>query len=170
MKCLTSREISRWLTRHGHDDELDIMPAISFYAPIQLRATEYLADCLLREVFVGGDVLLVINDTDFEHPRHLKVVNGLRLMAGEKRPLSASAGFLFTQDEWEHAVMLFSLCASFYWKCYLWGARDQLTLFNWEGEIFDVWPGSQAGRKAVLRLLESFRLKRIIRRAKTRGK
>ena len=84
--------------------------------------------------------------------------------------LSGAPGFLFSEKEWLDAVTLFSFSASCMWKCYLWGEREQLTLFNWEGEIFDVWPGSEKGRKALLELLKNFNLKRIIRRSKNRSK
>jgi hypothetical protein len=170
MKCLTPREISRWMTEHGHDDESDMRPVISFYAPTNFGGLECFVDCVLREVFVRGEVLLVITDTDLEHARHLRVIEGLRCLAGEKRSLKKAPGFLFSETEWQDAMTLFSFAASCMWKCYLWGESDQLTLFNWEGEIFDVWPGNRAGRKVVLGLLKNFKLKRIIRHAKTRGK
>jgi hypothetical protein len=169
MKCLTSREVDKWLSRHGHDSESDIMSAVSIYAPIGFGSLECFVDCTLREVFVRGEVLLLITDTDLGQYRHLRVVEGLRRLAGEKRSLEKAPGFLFAESEWQDAMTLFSFASSCKWQCYLWGERDQLTLFNWEGEIFDIWPGNQAGKKAVIGLLKSFKLKRIIRRAKTRS-
>jgi len=170
MKCLTPQEIDQWLSRHGHESKSDKMPVISFYAPAKFSALEAFVECVLRDVFCHGEVLLLVHDTDLERARHLRVIEALRNMANERRPLSKSPGFLFAEDEWEHAVTLFSLNANFYWKCYLWGEREQLTLFNWEGEIFDLWPGNEKGRKTALELLKTFKLKKIIRRSKTRGK
>jgi len=170
MKCLTPSEVDKWLSRHGHNSKADAVPVISFHAPTKFSVLEAFVECILRDIFIQGEVLLMVDDTDRERNGHLRVIKALRKLAGEKRTLDKSPVFLFAKDEWEHAVMLFSLNACFYWKCYVWGDRDQLTLFNWEGEIFDVWAGNEKGRKAVLELLKGFKLKRIIRRSKSRGK
>lgn len=158
------------MTRHGHDAESDVMPVISFYAPTGLGPVEGFVECVLRDVFVRGEVLLLITDTDLGLYRHLRVVDGLRCLAGEKRSLDKAPGFLFVEDKWEDVQTLFSFAASCSWQCYLWGEREQLTLFNWEGEIFDVWVGNKKGRKAMLELLKNFKLKRIIWRSKSRSK
>jgi hypothetical protein len=170
MKCLTSKELDKWLSRHGHSSKADAVPVISFHAPTKFSALEAFVECILRDVFIQGEVLLMVEDTDIERIGHLRVIEGLRKLADEKRALDKSPGFLFAKDEWEHAITLFSLNACFNWRCYMWGDRDQLTLFNFEGEIFDVWAGDEKGRKAVLELLKGFKLKRIIRRSKSRGK
>ena len=170
MKCLTPREVDRWLSRHGHDAKSDVMPPISFYAPSGFGPVEGFAECVLRDVFVRGEVLLLITDTDLGRFSHLHVVEGLRRLVGEKRSMRKAPGFLFSGKEWLDAVTLFSFSASCMWKCYLWGEREQATFFNWEGEIFDVWPGSEKGRRSLLKLIKDFKLRRIIRRSKTRGK
>lgn len=170
MRCLTAREIKQWLRQHGHGGKSDIIPAISFYAPNHFGSVECFVECVLREIFVRGEVLLLVTDTDLGRYRHLRIVDGLRCLAGEKRSLEKAPGFLFSETEWQDAVTLFAFAASCMWQCYLWGERDQLTLFNWEGEIFDVWPGSKTGKKATLELIKNFKLKKILRRAKVRGK
>lgn len=168
MKCLTSREVEKWLRRHGHDSKTDVMPPISFHAPFEFGPVEGVVETVLKDVFVRGEVLLLIADTGLGSYHHLRVVEGLRRLAGEKRSLEKAPGFLFAETEWLDAVTLFSFTASCMWQCYLWGEREQLTLFNWEGEVFDVWPGSDQGRKAVLELLKNYKLKRFVRRSKSR--
>ena len=165
MKCLTPAEINEWMKRHGHHVEPDNVPVLSFDAPGKFPVMECFVECVLRDVFVHGEILMVVTDTDLGRFRHTRLFEAFRHLTGEIRKMEEAPGFLFLQSEWQDVVTLFSLTASFSWKCYLWGDHDQITLFNWEGEIFDIWPGNERGRNATSDLLTSFNLEKIERKA-----
>lgn len=163
MKCLTALEIDAWMKKHGHHVEPDLMPGISFFAPQRFQAIECLIECVLREVFVRGEILMVVSDTDLGHRRHIHIFEAFRRFAGETRGIKEAPGFLFPENEWQDIVTLFSLTVGFDWCCYLWGDHEQVTLFNWEGEIFDIWAGGEHGKNLTLNMLKNFKLERIER-------
>lgn len=166
MKCITEKEISQWLTNAGHDEKIagsDSVKTtlIQFQAPDTYGAIENFMRCFFADIVIEGDMLIIVTDHEPEQESQLFVFNALRFHNDENRPIEQAPGFLIEAIEREKAVALFALVTSFGWKSYLYADHGKITLFNWEGEIFDVWISSEAKQLNLRRILNNFNLKEV---------
>jgi hypothetical protein len=115
----------------------------------------------VNEVVGGGEVLLVLTDSNPSSPSQEFIHDTLRLGIGETRHEVDAPGYLISADELQKVVGLFTLMASFRWKCYLYCSREQLTLYNWEGSIFEIWTSSIECYRHILTILGNFHLREI---------
>lgn len=161
MRCLTISEISEWLTRHGiTSDPYDHPePPSAHYAQIKVPGVYLRVEAFMRQylaiVSPNRDLLLHIMDWE-THTSGMIVIDSMRAHHGESRNQIDAPGHLFGPTETEHAIAMFSLCASFGWQCYLYSTEDQSTLLNWEGEIFDFWTGIPESLAKFQKLAKTF--------------
>jgi hypothetical protein len=176
MPALTEKEVGKWLVAHGHPpDEDDPIAGTSesttqFYAPREYSKIQAFVRCYLAEIVVDGDVLIVVEDayspSDCD-PLILKAI--LEHFEGEsynfeELPTLCFPTFCVSKKDWEKAIALFTLMTCFRWQCFLYGSANQLTLFNWEGDIFDFWTDSKEKKQAMKEMIRAFKLKEIRRR------
>lgn len=166
MKCLTETEISQWLTNAGHDEQPEKTDSVKarpmqFRAPDTYGAIENFMQCFLAEVVAEGDVLIVVTDDEPSRESQIFISDALRLNNGENRHLREAPGYLIRANERDKAIALFALMTSFGWKSYLYGDHDQVTLYNWEGEIFDAWISSETMQANLSRIIRNFDLEVI---------
>lgn len=164
IQFLTSPEISQWLKNVGqvedpHTGETQPPFVAMFYSPVGHIPNECFARVFLAEIIREGEILIHI--TDFGHSNDASdfVFQSIWLADGESRSFYDVPACKIPQSDWEKAIAIFSLTASFGWKAYLYGARDQTTLYNWEGEIFDVWTSNSKHLESLARILHGFDLK-----------
>ena len=176
MPCLTEKGLNKWLSSRGHAiSESDpnwprAEPVMQFYAPKTYQGTQCLVDTVLREVFEEGETLIVIDYAEpFDDCDQVIMEAMAKFLEGRhynyfELPPNHFPSFKFKKSEWSRAVALFTLLSTFGWNCFLYGSNNQLTLFNWEGEIYDFWTDSEVKRKNMNRIIRTFALKRIRRR------
>lgn len=166
MKGLTDREISGWLQSHGliEDPYLRgrepayrvVGRASGIYARME-GFLEVICDQLMSE----GDLLIHITDSFSPRESRNYIASAVRQKAGELRSIEDAPGMLVNRSEVDHAVAQFALCCCFGWKSYLYGTRDRMTLYNWEGEIFDFWTDSEQKRDEFRRIMKNFELEEV---------
>jgi len=167
MRCLTPQEISDWVRKVGQIEdpqhgESEPTFRIVFNAPKNYPACECFVRCFVEQVVAGGELLVVVFDSEPSQPCQEFVCQAMRLAVGETRLIREAPGFQTNFEEREKAVALFTLMSCFRWKCFLYGDHDQITLYNWEGEIFDVWTCSEAKQKQVFEIIQNFGLGEIL--------
>jgi hypothetical protein len=161
-KCLTSEEASRWLQDRGqiedpYTGEYEPEFHLIFEAPGSYGQTDAFVEWFLKEVALADPVLLVVTDSNqFGHPSQDVIYDALRCSLGETRPFDDAPAYLIPLAEQDFAVALFSLATTFGWKCFLYGGHDHLALYNWEGEIFDLWTSSSQVLEAVRTMINQF--------------
>jgi len=158
MRCFTKDEVSKWISEVGqvedpHDAASPPEFAVQFYAPQKYSAIECFVRCFLREVAGDGEVLIVVTDSEPSEESQRYIHETIRLTTGGKRSVQEAPGYLFSNLEAERAVALFSLMSCFM-KCYLYGSQHQVTLYSWEGEIFDMWTCSEDRLKPLAKNFE----------------
>jgi hypothetical protein len=150
LKCLTKRERSQWLLKRGHVED----PAhahesdeprfrLEFYAPEKYGSIQTFAWRLMEAVGVTGEILFYIEDTDLCMAEQEFVFSSLWKNMGERRHFLETPACTGTLEDAEVLAGLFALSAAFSWRSYLYGDKDQTCLFNWEGEICNIWTGSE---------------------------
>ena len=166
MQGLTPRQITAWLDSHGQIEDPylgDFEPPfrVQCYAPSTYFATEYFLRGVLSLIIMEGD--LVIQATDWSPTEECRdfVFRTMQREANELRPMVEAPGFLIPRLEEERAIAVFAFTVCFKWKSYLYGAMDQTTLYNWEGDIFDFWTSSEIKRDQFLNLMLQFKLDEI---------
>ena len=167
MKWLTREQIAKWLSEKGQIEDpyggnSEPRIRIQFAAPQNYSAVECFVRCFLQDVVGRGELLFVVHDAEPSEECQRYIHAALRSSDGEGRPAAEAPGRLIHEGEKETGIALFSLMSCFGWKCYLYSERDQITLYNWEGDIFDFWTSSEAPRKALMEILQSFGLEEII--------
>jgi hypothetical protein len=163
MKCLTSTEISDWLKKVGqiedphHSTEIDTsLLHAQFYVPAKFAVVECFADRFLEEVVSEGDILFQCVDCFPFEGAHKLAFDAFWKAAGEERSFEETPGCIIPFQEREWASLLFSLAYGFNWQCYLYASRDALMLYNWEGEIFDIWSRNPTKMEQSQELIHSF--------------
>ena len=58
--------------------------------------------------------------------------------------------------------VIFALTTCFKWKCYAYGTQARMTLYNWEGEIFDFWTNSETKKEQFRSIMQEFKLEEIV--------
>lgn len=177
MKCLTPNEVSSWLAEkrqiedphHAHLDDIKHLLHSQFEAPTKYSVVEAFVRHFLNELVIEGDVLIQFVDSYPIHDHKRHVIESIRKMAGEDRHIEEAPGFLFCGEDRELANTLFSLMTCFQWQCNLYGDHDQLTMFNWEGEIFDVWTSSELKMKELKAIVQVFDFKPVAYASETNG-
>lgn len=166
MKCLTPEEISDWIRNNGqikdpYTGHAEPVFRVQCTAPAYYFAIECFLNVLFDQVITGGDLL--VQATDWEPTQDCRdfVFQALRHEIGENRPVADAPGFLATPAERQRAVALFAVMTCFKWKCYAYGSHDQITLYNWEGDIFDFWTDSEAKRDLFREIMGNFKLEEI---------
>jgi hypothetical protein len=166
MEWLTPREATLWIRKHGqveapHHDSFMNPPEhhTQFYAPREYGETESFVRQFLEEIVVEGDVLIQLADSMPFTPAGEYFMGHLwKLEDGETCP-SDGSGCVLHSDEFGAATGLFSLTSCLHWQAYLYGARDQIVLFNWEGAIWDTWTSSASKAQEILKLVEEYEFK-----------
>ena len=166
MQGLTPPQIAAWLTSHGQieDPHLgDHAPPylVTCYAPNTYMAMECFLRCVLRQLMAGCDCVFQVTDPYPSEECRDFAFYALRCEAGEKRSLEEAPGFFIPPAERERAIALFAGTAMFKWKAYLYADRQQMTLYNWEGDIFDFWSDSADKCDEFRRLMKGFELKEV---------
>ncbi|HSY17860.1 MAG TPA: hypothetical protein VK815_05970 [Candidatus Acidoferrales bacterium] len=141
--------------QHG-DDEPEHRTVFS--APAKYSACECFVRCFLDEVVTRGDLLVVVYDAEPSQPCQDFVSDALRFSVGERRQIQDAPGYLIGYEERERAIALFALMSCFMWKCFLYAEHDQITLYNWEGEIFDAWTASELKSGVINNIIKNFEL------------
>jgi hypothetical protein len=163
MKCLTKDEVSQWLNRTGQIEDPHQNPheAISllhaqFYAPKDYPVIEAFTSAFLENVVSEGDLLFQTTDFDLFRDGHKFTFEAFWNYAGESRPIYEAPGCKLPFEERERAVALFSFSVGFRWRSYLYGSHDCIALFNWEGDIFDVWTSSPEKMERTKMMVQGF--------------
>jgi hypothetical protein len=161
-KCITSQEASRWLQDRGqiedpYTGECEPEFHLIFEVPRSYEVTDQFVGWFLKEVVRADPVLLVVTDaTQVGYPSQDVIHDALRCSLGETRPFDDAPAYLIPLHEQGFAVALFSLATTFGWKCFLYGGHDHLALYNWAGEIFDLWTSSSQVLEAVRTMINQF--------------
>ena len=166
MEWLAAREATLWLRKHGqveapHHASFMNPPEhhSQFYAPVKYSVIEAFVRIFTEEIIVDGEMLLQVADCSPFTPAEEYLMGCLwKFQAGESFP-SAGSACLLGSDEKAAATGLFSITSCFRWKAYLYGPRDQIVLFNWEGDIWDTWTSSAKKAAEIARLVEGFEFK-----------
>jgi hypothetical protein len=163
MRCLTPSEISQWLSaanqiENPYSGEAEPDFHVQFYPSKNYSGIECFVSCFLDQVVTHGDLLVVISDPGPSQPCQRFVSDAIRKTCSEDLPIDQAPGYSVKMSEREKALAVFSLTACFGWKCFLYGSHDQITLYNWEGDVFDFWTSSQTTYDQVLGILRNFEL------------
>lgn len=118
--------------------------------------------CLLNEVFESGDLLVVVTDPEPDQESQVFIHEALRRAIGETRPVARAPGYAAQWTERERAIAVFASTACFGWKSYLYADHAQMTLYNWEGEIFDFWTSSGSKKNDLTRIIKNFGLQLVV--------
>jgi hypothetical protein len=164
MNTLEPQEISSWLQRVGQNedpalDESNSRPPITVSTPTSYSACECFVRCFIEQVVEQGELLVVIKDWQPSQPSQDFIHSAIRLSFEDTRPIDEAPGYSFKYSEREMAVAIFTLTCCFKWKCYLYADHGELVLYNWEGEIFDVWASSKSKRDEIRFMTHNFGLK-----------
>jgi hypothetical protein len=166
MTCLDKDEVRQWLSTAGQIEDPHSGPvaptfALQVYAPQTYAAIECFLRCFIQDLATGSHLLLVAIDCEPSEESQRFVHETIRRSTGEQRSVGDAPGYRADDNESEKLVALFSLMSCFGWKCYLYADRDQVVLYNWEGEIFDFWTSSKAKHGAFMEMVKTFGLKEI---------
>jgi hypothetical protein len=166
MNCLSAQEISTWLRENCQIEDPylgESQPTfrVQCEAPGPFSALQAFVSVILNQIATHGGVLIQATDSFSAEEGPGLVIESIRRHAGEERPLEGAPGFLFGRSEIQYAVTIFALLAAFKWKSYAYAEHDQITLYNWEGEIFDLWTASAAKREEFKSVLKNFNLREL---------
>ena len=169
MKLLTPEEVSKWIAEvgqvedphHAHLDDIQHLLHTQFTAPSEYRRIECFVRQYLTEVVGDGDLLVHLVADYPPSESDMFLIDSFLKAAGEKRDFWEVPGFLFAVEEKEHAIVPFTLMSCFGWQCNLHANHDQLTLFNWEGAIYDAWTTSAVKMKALQNIIQRFGFKPV---------
>jgi hypothetical protein len=166
MQGLTPGQITAWLSSHGQIEDpylSDRQPLfrVQCYAPRAYQATECFVEVICDQLMNEGELLVHITDAFPSKPCRDLMTTALRREFGEERSIEDAPGFLAQRSEMWHAVALFSLCCCFEWKGYVYGIQNQMTLYNWEGEILDFWTDSEIKRDQFREIMRNFKLEEV---------
>lgn len=176
MKLLTAPETSEWLKNVGQVEDphgrAEVDPPdyhLQFYAPHKFSVIGAFVRVFMENLTAGEEVLIQITDSDsFSlHGAERHVMERFWSPNGRFCNLDDKPGCVLDQSEIETAVTLFALTSCFGWKCYLYGNRDQVILFNWEGDVWDVWTASEYKMLAVRELVSEFQRSAAEQRSKS---
>ena len=161
MRCLTTIEISDWLSRMEVPEdpywgEPNSMHYLQFYAPPEHRRVEAFSRMFYQQIIPNSELLIHITDWVFYTPSEMLVIDAVRGSHNESRRLIDAPGHLVDQSESDLGIALFSLSASYAWKSYLYSPHLRTTLYNWDGEIFDFWTNGNQEYLAMKSLLSQF--------------
>jgi hypothetical protein len=165
MKCLTNTEQNEWLTRRAiverpYGTNEASKHYVQFYSPKNFRGIESFTHHLSDLFLAGSEALLVFEDWPFYQPYEMRLVDHVRSAFGEKRNLIDAPGHLFTAEEGDDLIGLFSLGVAFEWTSYLYFAKNKATVLNWEGVIFDFWTEDERSLDDLLKLMGDFKLEK----------
>src|SRR6185312_1757777 len=158
MRCLNNDEQKSWLSRHsipestyegGGTQEF----YIQFHTPEKFRQLQFFLNGYFYHFLGDSSALVAITDWWSYQPFEMNLVEKLRLIHGEKRPLIEASGHLFEAKEKDDIIALFSLATAFGWKSYLYLPNQKTTLYNWEGDMMDFWTESDECHKAMAELI-----------------
>ena len=174
MKLLTAAETSEWLKSVGQVEDphgrAEVDPPdhhLQFYAPHKYSVIEAFVRVFMENFTAGEEVLLQITDYFPFVGAERYVIERLWSPDGKVYNLDDKPGCVLDKCETETAVALFALTSCFGWKCYLYGNRDQVILFNWEGDVWDVWTASEYKMLAIRELVDSFQCSAAEQRSKS---
>ena len=166
MQCLTDQETYRWL----ENKSIPIDPYsgnspqklyLQFKAPQTHRVIDSFARCYYLQILEKSDYLLHMTDWAHYQPSDMLTMTAIREKYGEKRRLIDAPGYLVDPKHTELSISLFGLSVSFQWNCYLYSTKEQTTLLNWEGEIFDFWTNCQNTKSIMLDIIQAFGLQEL---------
>ena len=164
MRCVTPREISRWLeTANQFEDpylgESEPRLRLQFHCPDRYKSVEHFAHVFAEDIVATGDLLVVISDSEPSEPSQIAIIDAIRHSIGESRPIRDAPGFIVERKELEKAIGLFALTSCFMWKSYLYTDHDRIVLYNWEGEIWDFWTDSESSYNLMAEMIKHWELK-----------
>jgi len=164
MKCLTDSETCSWL------NDNDVTPApygkenlipehyVQFQRPRLHWSVEAFIDGVLGVGIAESPALIYFEDWSPYRQSQMLVIESLRTANGDLRNLIDAPGHLFTADEHDLAIAMFSLATSFHWTTYLYLPNDLVTIYNWEGELFDAWSRDISAFNEIAELVNLFEL------------
>lgn len=167
MRILTPEQITNWISLHNQIEdpylgEEQPLFRIQCYAPRNYTAIESFVEVFCDQIITSGDLLCHITDDSPTKPSRNIVLDDIRKNLYETRPLQDAPGLLAERNEMWNIIAIFSLICCFEWKGYLYGCHNQLILYNWEGEIFDIWTNSEIKHNEILDVVKSFQLETIV--------
>jgi hypothetical protein len=157
MKTLTPEQCPRWLKDAGfnHDPFRGSGEASYHFMTGGLtdsRRSIAFARNLLQAIQPNSDHLLEITDWSLYQKDEMAVVQSLRASFGETRWLIKSPGHVFPPSDLDLGVGLFALTIAYGWSSYIYIPTPRLTIFNWEGDMFEFW----SDEKKSIELAEEF--------------
>ncbi|MGZ8901009.1 MAG: hypothetical protein ACXW3Z_13015 [Limisphaerales bacterium] len=168
LKCLTRREQSQWLNNRGHvEDPFHAHESdepkfrLRFYTPEKYSRLQTFAWHFIEEVCGKDEILFSIEDTDLNRTEQDFVFSSLWKNLREKRSFLKTPACVGSVNDAEIMAGFFGLSAAFSWRTYLYGSEDQISLFNWEGEICDIWTASKTKRDLTRKMISSWGFKRL---------
>jgi hypothetical protein len=144
MKALTPAECPNWLRSAGiHHDPSRGLGASAHHGITggltDPRRSIAFARNLLQAVRPSSDLMLEITDWSSYQEDEMAVVRSLRASFGETRWLIKSPGHVFAVSELNLCVGLFALTIAYGWSAYIHIPSPRLTIYNWEGDVFEFW-------------------------------
>jgi hypothetical protein len=145
MTALPLEECKKWLAARGIDHDPYSRSGGSGYCHVTgaftdlHRAHAFIRNLMAHGLKPSGEVLLEINDWPLYNEDEMAVVQAFRASFGEARDLIDARGHMFGPAELNPCIGLFNLTVMYGWSAYLYVPDPPLTVFNWEGEIFDFW-------------------------------
>jgi hypothetical protein len=165
MRILSSTELAAWMTANKLPSEPYAQGGeafafyLQFHAPQSFRSIECFIEALLHHAGTGGETMVTVVDTVNLYDYEYRFFEKLRFPAGETKSILEAPAHLFSAHEFTDVIPMFSLTVGWQWQAYLHMPRSRSVLFNWEGELFDLWTDDRAVLTGVRELLERFGLR-----------
>jgi len=143
MKALTPEECPSWLKSAGisHDPFRGFGEASNHFMTGGLtdtrRSIAFARNLLVYGLQPNTECLLEITDWSLYTEDEMAVVQSLRASFGETRWLIKSPGHVFAPSDLNLCVGLFALTIAYGWNSYIYIPTPRLTIFNWEGDMFE---------------------------------
>ena len=161
MNCLTQSEIERWLSDHSVTSApYDSAESPTHYLQLPVPKRPLTNASFIRQFLklTHGEILVHVTAWPTFEPSEMAVIDALRRIWSESRNLVEAAGHLIPSDNPELAIALFGHTANLEWNAYLYLPRDQATLYNWEGELYDFWSNDKSTHIKLTQLVYEFGL------------
>ncbi len=134
---------------------------LQFYPPKHLGGIECFTEGLIGYAGVGGEALMTVVNTECPREYDERLFNRIRFPDGEGKSIYESPAHLFSADELQDLIPIFSLTVAWQWESYLHMPRTRTVLLNWEGDIFDLWTGDRSVYFGVSEMLKTFGLSEV---------
>jgi hypothetical protein len=165
MKCLTNAECSDWLRNQRMVEEPygEPLPVGSHYKQFAPPTSARHLAAFSRHLFdwLGNydTALLHITDWGLYKPDEMAVIQAIRRSHGEHRMLIDAPGHLFEAKERDELIGMFYLTVMFGWSAYLYFPAAKATIFNWEGDLIDLWSADAEHFSKFSSIIDTFQLR-----------